>query len=84
MFLTTRVAPAFVRPQGSVFKVAGDQYSLERMPYSDEAKQYFALSFDDRLTIVRAYDPDEWKTMPSIMQYDSVLVLRLMFGLRGI
>ena len=85
MFLTTRVAPTFVRPQGSTFEVAaGDQYSLERMSYSEAAKQYFALSFDDRLEMAQAYGPDAWKAMPSMVQYDSVLVLRLTFGLRGI
>ena len=54
------------------------------MPYSGAAKRYFALSFDDRLAMMQACDPNEWKTMPSIVQYDSVLVLRLTFGLRGI
>ena len=54
------------------------------MPYSEAAKRYFALSFDDRLAMVQACDPNEWKKMPSIVQYDSVLVLRLTFGLRGI
>ena len=88
MFLTTRVSPGFERPKGSVFdEVAANRYDngFSTKPYySSTAKRYFALSFDDRLRMVQDCEPGEWQTMPSSMQYDSVLVLRLMFGLRGI